>query len=227
MKRYLCAGERYAPFPAKIKLIRPCNFLSLRASILYTIGLFFMCLQANMAKGTDPASDRSRAVPVAESGVNILQIGDKLPRNFSFGYDPLNPEKKYTLADFKGKAVIIDAWATWCGACISKFQVVDSLSKVYGNNLQFLLIGMIGQDTPADIRTFVLEYLKKYPNFSPTFLIEEPQLNDSFIFSALPHYIWIDTNRRIRAITGSDVLVEEHIKRLIAGLSVNVKEKIR
>lgn len=226
MKRYLCEGEKYAFSPTKIKLIRPCNFLSLRASILYTIGLFFMCLQANMAKGTDP-TPKDRAVQVAESGVNILQIGDKLPRNFSFGYDPLNPEKKYTLADFKGKAVIIDAWATWCGACISKFPVMDSLSKAYDGDLEILLIGLLSGATHESIRSFIEEFKEFNPDFSLIFLVEDPPLRKSFSFNSVPHYIWIDPNRRVQAFTRIDAFEHKHLLRLIAGLPVYVPIKTR
>jgi thiol-disulfide isomerase/thioredoxin len=36
---------------------------------------------------------------------------------------------------FNGKLMILDFWATWCGACISKFPKLDSLQKKYADKL--------------------------------------------------------------------------------------------
>lgn len=178
----------------------------------------------SMANQPDPANDRAAQV---ENDTKIYQIGDKLPKDFVIGYNPFDSLKTFKLSDFKGKAVILDAWATWCRACIGKFPIMDSLSKVYGNNLEILLVGVLGHDSPDDIRNFVSDYLKKHPDFSLTFLILEPRVRDSFFFSALPHYIWIDPNRRIRAYTNAHAFKDENLKRLMGGLPIYAPVKLR
>lgn len=47
--------------------------------------------------------------------------------------------KIYTLADFKGKYVYIDLWATWCGPCRREAPFFQKLIKEYeGKNITFI-----------------------------------------------------------------------------------------
>ncbi len=39
-----------------------------------------------------------------------------------------------TLSDLKGKVVVLDFWATWCGPCISSFPQVRELSNHYADS---------------------------------------------------------------------------------------------
>src|ERR1700752_909783 len=44
------------------------------------------------------------------------------------------------ISDFKGKLLILDFWATWCGPCIGAFPKLDSLQKKFSGKLQILAI---------------------------------------------------------------------------------------
>ena len=47
--------------------------------------------------------------------------------------------KVWTLADFKGKYLYIDLWATWCGPCKREFPYLKELEKEFeGDNIVFL-----------------------------------------------------------------------------------------
>lgn len=52
--------------------------------------------------------------------------------------------KKYHLSDFKGKAVYIDIWATWCGPCCAEIPHMEKLVKLYAKNkkIEFLSISL-------------------------------------------------------------------------------------
>src|SRR5262249_31716820 len=39
--------------------------------------------------------------------------------------------KTHTLAEFKGKAVVLNLWATWCGPCVEEMPTLAQLSAAY------------------------------------------------------------------------------------------------
>ena len=47
--------------------------------------------------------------------------------------------KKMTLADFKGKVVLLNIWATWCPPCVEEMPTLDKLEKVLGSK-QFAVV---------------------------------------------------------------------------------------
>ncbi len=40
--------------------------------------------------------------------------------------------KRLTLADFKGKVVLLNIWATWCPPCVHEMPTLDKLQKMLG-----------------------------------------------------------------------------------------------
>lgn len=65
-----------------------------------------------------------------------------MPGNMSpdFKYKDMSG-KEYTLADFKGKLIYIDIWATWCGPCRGEIPYLQKLEEAYhGKDVAFVSI---------------------------------------------------------------------------------------
>jgi len=99
-----------------------------------------------------------------KSELKPLKVGDKLPETFWQQEHTLydnGQTTKQTLAPYKRKLLILDFWATWCGSCIKKFALSDSLHQAYGEQVKVLLINTSStKDTPTKIAATMATYGK-------------------------------------------------------------------
>lgn len=79
--------------------------------------------------------------------------GQILP-DFSFAVDLEG--KPISLADYRGKVVLIDFWATWCNPCIAEIPNIKTVYKKYHNE-GFEVVGISLDLEEAALRTFVKE----------------------------------------------------------------------
>lgn len=155
-----------------------------------------------------------------------LQIGDKLPANFwtierqimvqgqALGQQNLQP--------FKGRAMLLDFWASWCSACLKQFPKMNQLQAQFGKNLQILLVNSYSKDSLALLQSFLQ---KQEAPFRLPILAYDQAMANLFPVNSLPHYIWVGADGRIKAITTADALTVANLQRLIAGLELNLALK--
>jgi thiol-disulfide isomerase/thioredoxin len=71
--------------------------------------------------------------------------------------------KSVKLSDLRGKAVLLNFWATWCGPCKIEMPLFVELQKQYGPD-GFQIVGVAMDDSsPEDIGKFVKEMGINYP----------------------------------------------------------------
>jgi thiol-disulfide isomerase/thioredoxin len=65
------------------------------------------------------------------------------------------------LAQWKGKPLVVNFWATWCDPCVEEMPELSALqSELKPRNIQILGIGV---DTPSNIAAFAGKYHIAYP----------------------------------------------------------------
>lgn len=70
--------------------------------------------------------------------------------------------KPLQLAEFRGKVVLLDYWATWCEPCKVEIPHLVALQKKYGpQSLQ--IIGISMDDDAAPVKTFARDFAINYP----------------------------------------------------------------
>jgi cytochrome c biogenesis protein CcmG/thiol:disulfide interchange protein DsbE len=85
------------------------------------------------------------------------------PRTLDFTLKDINGAD-VRLNDYKGKVVLLNFWATWCGPCKVEIPEFVDLYAQYKDR-GFVILGVLANDTPApdQLRSFMGEYSMSYP----------------------------------------------------------------
>jgi thiol-disulfide isomerase/thioredoxin len=91
-----------------------------------------------------------------------------------------------SLANWKGKTVLLDFWTTWCPPCQADASSIEKLNQKYGNN-NLRIVGI----SVSEDRDTVEKYLKKHPHSYPVVLSSENQLPRPYQIGIFPTYLII------------------------------------
>jgi thiol-disulfide isomerase/thioredoxin len=103
------------------------------------------------------------------------------------------------LSSFRGKPLLINVWASWCGPCRDEMGSIERLSRRYGGKT-FNVIGISTDDDYAAAAKFVKVSGVSFPNFIDRNLVLENMLGAN----RLPLTVLVDAEGRvIKKISGS------------------------
>jgi len=126
--------------------------------------------------------------------------------------------RAHTLADFSGKVVLLNIWATWCEPCREEMPALDRLEAKLGGERFHVVALSVDQQGLAIARKFYAEAgIKALP------LYIDPTAKAAFTLDAagLPASLLIDRHgreigRHLGAVKWDDPQVLERLRRAIA-----------
>jgi thiol-disulfide isomerase/thioredoxin len=99
-------------------------------------------------------------------------------------------DKKFS--DYRGKPLIINVWASWCGPCRSEMPSLQRLSQRYGGK-QFNVIGISTDDDREAAAAFIKHSKIAFENFLDRHLVLENMLGAD----SIPLTLLVDANGRV------------------------------
>jgi peroxiredoxin len=162
------------------------------AAAAAAVGVALFAVPFLRGPGDPRAADNTPAAAAEPSGAGPTCSATS-KANFDF---TLKDAKGATvkLADYKGKVVLLNFWATWCGPCKMEIpEFVEAYSKYRDKG--FVILGVLSEDepTPQDLDSFMSEFKMNYPVMQ-----QHPELEESFgPLWALPTSFMIDRKGQV------------------------------
>jgi thiol-disulfide isomerase/thioredoxin len=145
-------------------------------------------------------TDPDRAIDRSHKGAAVPEVSFTSPEG-----------EAVTLADFAGKPVLLNLWATWCAPCVAELPTLDALAVREGDAVEVLTVSQ-DLDTAK-----VVPFLKK-TGVAHLPAYTDPKLALSLAYQAnLPTTVLIDsTGHEVWRITGGIDWTGEKAAALIA-----------
>ena len=123
---------------------------------------------------------------------------------------------KLNLADFKGKVVYLDFWASWCGPCRASFKWLNEAHEKYGT--KGLVVIAINVDKEKELAT---QFLKENPAKFRIGYDPEGSVAQTYQLKGMPSSYMIDRKGQLRVTHAGyrlkdNAALEEEIKGLLA-----------
>jgi thiol-disulfide isomerase/thioredoxin len=119
----------------------------IRSALLYTA----------LTLGANAATADTAALEALREGDMRKLIFHAEPRPVGSAVFTSPDGAEHSLADWQGKLVLLNFWATWCAPCRKEMPMLDALQTDYGGDAFEVVTVATGRNSPQGIRRFFEE----------------------------------------------------------------------
>ena len=111
------------------------------------------------AAASDP--EPAAAAPASEDPAGGACMANAKPANFDFTLKDVDGND-VSLSAYKGKVVLLNFWATWCGPCKAEIPGFVKLQEKYRDK-GLVIVGYSVDDTADKAKAYAAQYKMNYP----------------------------------------------------------------
>jgi peroxiredoxin len=129
---------------------------------------------------------------MSAGAAGATEIGKPAP---AFSARALAGDKNHSLAQYRGKVVFLDFWASWCGPCTTSLPMLEELRQEFPADAFQILAVNVDKD-PGKARAFLARHPIGYPSVSDP----EGKLPETYGLSTMPSSYLIDRQGVVRYV---------------------------
>ncbi len=118
---------------------------------VFILGVFIVGIFSLIAQGKI-SDDQKKAIDALTKDINLAP---------DFSLKDMD-DNVHTLSELKGKVVLVNFWATWCGPCRIEIPEFNELQEKYSDE-GFVILGISVSDTKKALQNFTKSYKVDYP----------------------------------------------------------------
>lgn len=126
------------------------------------------------------------------AGVHVTTIGNIAPDLALMGSDG----RQHRLSDYRGKRVLLNFWASWCGPCLEEMPALARAARQHAGTATVVGIAM---DDPARARAFLAAHPVDYPVLLGELASPSTSLRFGDTAQVLPYSALLDADGRLLA----------------------------